>query len=157
VLSAGEIEQVGTPLELYNDPNNVFVAKFIGSPAMNVVPAIMKNSGEHSVISTGTGVDFSVAIDSATVKDSEQLQLGVRPEDLELATANDGLLEGTVLFVESLGEVTLVHLENAGQSDTIVAKLPGIVALEKGQHIYLKTSADKLHLFNSAGLSLKRV
>ncbi|MEH6451760.1 MAG: sn-glycerol-3-phosphate ABC transporter ATP-binding protein UgpC [Psychromonas sp.] len=157
VLSAGEIEQVGTPLELYNDPENVFVAKFIGSPAMNVVPAKLQQSAAHSVINTGIGKDVQVAIDSTKLQDGEQLQLGVRPEDLELADAEDAQLEGNVLFVESLGEVTLVHLENVGQSDTIVAKLSGIVALEKGQHLYLKASADKLHLFNAAGLSLKRL
>jgi len=155
VLSAGKIEQVGTPLELYTRPANVFVAKFIGSPAMNILSAQLEQAGEPCLVKGENGSTISVPIRVDESLNGSKLQLGVRPEDFILAEPDNALVSGTVQFVESLGEVTLLHIEVEGHDEAVVAKLPGIVDLHKGETIHLSASADKVHLFALDGISLR--
>ncbi|USD66907.1 sn-glycerol-3-phosphate ABC transporter ATP-binding protein UgpC [Vibrio sp. SCSIO 43136] len=156
VLSAGRIEQVGTPLELYTDPANEFVARFIGSPAMNIIKVSLANAGsENCKILCPQGASLDVPINSHDLAQGATLKMGVRPEDFVLASEQDAILSGQVLFVESLGEVTLFHIQVEGQEEAIVAKLPGIVNRNKGDQIFLTASTDKVHLFDDNGISLK--
>ncbi|WP_117232436.1 ABC transporter ATP-binding protein [Vibrio maerlii] len=156
VLSAGRIEQVGTPLELYTDPANVFVAKFIGSPAMNMMKGTMSATGEVSKVLVENQQAIEVPIKSDETLNGDNLHIGVRPEDFRLAEGGDPVLaEGKVLFVESLGEVTLLHIRVENHEEAIVAKLPGIMDLHKGEHIKLSANMEKVHLFDSKEISLK--
>jgi alpha-glucoside transport system ATP-binding protein len=155
VLSAGRIEQVGTPLELYTNPANVFVAQFIGSPAMNLSSAILDTAGETTRVRAESGQEVDLPIVSSSALQGSVLQLGVRPEDYLIAEAQEALLSGKVQFVESLGEVTLLHIEVEGHKDPVVAKLPGIIDLHKGEEIHLKAEPEKIHLFDEEGVSLK--
>ncbi|MCG9627041.1 sn-glycerol-3-phosphate ABC transporter ATP-binding protein UgpC [Vibrio mediterranei] len=155
VLSAGKIEQVGTPLELYTNPANVFVAQFIGSPAMNISKARMEKAGEHSLVTAESGHNVEIPIAAAQELNGCTLQLGIRPEDFLVAEESDALMSGKVLFVESLGEVTLLHINVEGHDETVVAKLPGILDFHKGETIHLKAQPEKIHLFNEEGISLK--
>ncbi|RKF13235.1 sn-glycerol-3-phosphate ABC transporter ATP-binding protein UgpC [Alginatibacterium sediminis] len=153
VLSAGLIEQVGTPLELYNKPANTFVAKFIGSPAMNISKAKLSKAGDSSVLALPNGNSFEVPISSAAGLEGQDLEWGVRPEDMLICQDNDTeLLSGSVMFIESLGEVTLLHIDCGGE-DSVVAKLPGIADVKKGDQISLTAPADKLHVFDNKGVS----
>lgn len=155
VLSAGKIEQVGTPLELYTNPANVFVAQFIGSPAMNISRAYMESAGECSLVTAESGHNIEIPIAAAQELNGCALQLGIRPEDFLVAEESDALMSGKVLFVESLGEVTLLHINVEEHNETIVAKLPGILNFRKGETIYLAALPEKIHLFNEEGMSLK--
>jgi alpha-glucoside transport system ATP-binding protein len=155
VLSAGRIEQVGTPLELYTNPKNVFVAQFIGSPAMNVTLANVIKPGASTVISVDNGRDIEVPIPSSSEYQGQQIQLGIRPEDFVVASPEEALITGEILFVESLGEVTLLHVKVAGYDHPVVAKLPGILDWHKGNTIHLTAPTDKIHLFNGEGMSFK--
>ncbi len=155
VLSAGKIEQVGTPLELYTNPANVFVAQFIGSPAMNISKAYMERAGERSLVTAESGHNIEIPITAAQELNGSALQLGIRPEDFLVAEESDALMSGKVLFVESLGEVTLLHINVEGHDETVVAKLPGILDFHKGEIIHLKALPEKIHLFNQEGISLK--
>ncbi|WP_112480220.1 ABC transporter ATP-binding protein [Vibrio variabilis] len=157
VLSAGRIEQVGTPLELYTDPANVFVAQFIGSPAMNISKARMEKAGETSLVTAESGLNIEVPVRSEESLAGTELQLGIRPEDFLVAEPSDALMSGKVLFVESLGEVTLLHVKVEGHEEAVVAKLPGILDFHKGEEIYLKAEPEKIHLFNREGVSLKHL
>ncbi len=157
VLSAGRIEQVGTPLELYTDPANVFVAQFIGSPAMNISKARMEKAGETSLVTAESGLNIEVPVCSEESLAGTELQLGIRPEDFLVAEPADALMSGKVLFVESLGEVTLLHVKVEGHDEAVVAKLPGILDFHKGEEIYLKAEPEKIHLFNREGVSLKHL
>lgn len=157
VLSAGRIEQVGTPLELYTDPANVFVAQFIGSPAMNISKARMEKAGEASLVTAESGLNIEVPVRSDESLAGTELQLGIRPEDFLVAEPSDALMSGKVLFVESLGEVTLLHVKVEGHEEAVVAKLPGILDFHKGEEIYLKAEPEKIHLFNHDGISLKHL
>ncbi|KIE22026.1 ABC transporter ATP-binding protein [Vibrio sinaloensis] len=157
VLSAGKIEQVGTPLELYTNPANVFVAQFIGSPAMNLSAATLIEAGDKCKVSAESGLHIDIPIAANPELKGSQLQLGVRPEDFLVANQEEALISGTVLFVESLGEVTLLHINAEGHEEAIVAKLPGILDFHRGEQIHLKADVEKIHLFNQEGLSLKHL
>ncbi|WP_413700951.1 ABC transporter ATP-binding protein [Psychromonas sp. KJ10-10] len=154
VLSAGKIEQVGTPLELYSKPKNLFVAQFIGSPAMNVFPVELVKAGETTQIKTPNGHQFTIPINSSADIEGQDLTVGVRPEDFRLADESNCMLSGKIIFIESLGEVTLLHLNCSDSKEPLVVKLPGIISKNKGEMIYLKTDEQKTHLFNQDGLSL---
>lgn len=155
VLSAGKIEQVGTPLELYMNPVNVFVAKFIGSPSMNIIDVDIISGGDTATVrfDSQQKVEFPFSVPNDLTGASGQL--GIRPEDFILADENDAYISGEVLFVESLGEVTLLHIDVPNHKETVVAKLPGIVDLRKGEVIHLKVESNKMHLFDTKGISVK--
>ncbi|MEP5065167.1 sn-glycerol-3-phosphate ABC transporter ATP-binding protein UgpC, partial [Roseibium sp.] len=95
VLHGGNIEQVGAPLELYERPANVFVAQFIGSPAMNLVAAQVTETGASTTVQIRKGATATVQVPSKPADQSLLVQLGVRPEDLVLTEGDDFLLEGT--------------------------------------------------------------
>jgi len=132
VLHAGRIQQTGTPRELYDRPANRFVATFLGTPAMNILPA------------QGFGVPAA-----------DVVEIGVRPEHLGLQPgADDALaLDGTVELVEFLGDCALVHLRVPGVADAVVAKLPAGSAPETGSALTLHAGGACLHLFDREGRS----
>ena len=121
----GRVGQVGRPLELYTRPQNEFVAQFIGSPAMNLLPGEVVGTGEQTTIKLDTG---GIAVSAAPTRSSEEglkVNVGVRPEDL-VETDGDCIFEGKVSITEELGEVTLLHFDRVQDKDTVLAKLPGI-------------------------------
>ncbi|WP_372880633.1 ABC transporter ATP-binding protein [Psychromonas sp.] len=154
VLAAGKIEQVGTPLELYTKPANLFVAKFIGSPAMNIFKADVVKTGGNTCIKTKNGHQFDIPVKSLAGLNNQEISVGVRPEDFYLSDQESCLLSGEVAFVESLGEVTLLHLAYHEKENPVVVKIPGIVNKHKGDIVYLQAEQDKVHLFDPQGISL---
>jgi len=151
VLSAGRIEQVGPPLELYERPANLFVARFIGSPAMNILPVTIGEPGSETSVTLKGGRSTSVPITVPAADKGGKASLGVRPEDLEISTNDDYLFEGRVLLVEALGEVTLLYLEGGAGEEPVIVKLPGTSDVSKGDIVRLKTVPQKLHLFDAEG------
>jgi alpha-glucoside transport system ATP-binding protein len=150
------VEQVGAPLELYEHPANLFVAKFIGSPAMNIIPATVTETGAATVVTLTGGKSVTLDIPTAASEKGGTASFGVRPEDLRLASGDDYLFEGEVAIVEALGEVTLLYIEGLVDGEPIVAKLPGIAAIERGQKLRFVADKDKLHLFDSEGRTYRR-
>jgi alpha-glucoside transport system ATP-binding protein len=155
VMNAGRVEQVGTPLELYHRPANLFVAGFIGSPAMNIVQGTIAATGASSEVHLpGGGIGRPVL----TLPDSamgSRASLGVRPEDLVLAKSGPVLFAGTVSMVEQLGEVTMTYVD-IGQGEPVIAKLAGDVALNRGDLVQLGAPAEQLHLFDRHGQAFER-
>ncbi|MCJ8520823.1 alpha-glucoside transport system ATP-binding protein [Pseudorhizobium tarimense] len=156
VLSAGRIEQVGAPLELYERPHNLFVARFIGSPAMNIISATVKETGDTTTIALPDGKPVRVPVATAASEAGKAASFGVRPEDLSVAADGDHLFEGKIAIVEALGEVTLLYLEEVGGQETIVAKMPGIFQAKKGDAVRLTAAPEKLHLFDAEGKTYRR-
>jgi alpha-glucoside transport system ATP-binding protein len=156
VLSAGRIEQVGAPLDLYERPHNLFVAKFIGSPAMNIIPAHLESTGDSTTITLTGGKSVTLDIPSPATEKGKTASFGVRPEDLRIATSEDYLFEGEVAIVEALGEVTLLYIEGLVDGEPIVAKLPGIVDVKRGQKMRFAADRAKLHLFDAEGHTYRR-
>jgi len=156
VLSAGNIEQVGAPLELYERPANLFVAKFIGSPAMNIIPATIAATGNQTTVTLTGGMSVTLDVATDTSEAGKQASFGVRPEDLRIADGADYLFEGEVSIVEALGEVTLLYIEGLVPGEPIVVKLPGIYDVKKGQRMRFAADRQKLHLFDATGHSYRR-
>ena len=146
VLSAGKTEQVGTPLELYSKLANLFVAQFIGSPAMNIFNADLVTTGETTRIRTKNRNEFYISISSSTNINGQTLSVGVRPEDFCLADKASCMLSGEIVFIELLGEVTLLHLNSNESSESLVVKLPGIINKEKGEIVFLRLICKK-HIY----------
>ncbi|MCP1199924.1 ABC transporter ATP-binding protein [Notoacmeibacter sp. MSK16QG-6] len=128
VLRAGNIEQVGSPLELYRTPRNVFVAGFIGSPRMNL-------------------------IDGAEAAEHDAHTIGIRPEHIDVST-EAGLWNGVIGVAEHLGSDTFFHVHETGLAETITIRADGEIGLHHGDRVYLTPQADKLHRFNDKGLRI---
>lgn len=156
VLSAGRIEQVGPPLELYEHPANLFVAQFIGSPAMNIVNAAIEETGAQTTVKLPGG--NLVTVDTATEasEHGKSCHFGVRPEDLSVSTGDDFLFEGTVDIAEGLGEVTLLYVNDIRDDEPLVVKLPGIVKVDKGEKLRFSADRAKMHLFDADGKTYRR-
>ena len=144
VMRGGRIEQIGTPMGLYEHPANLFVAGFIGSPAMNILPGHAGDVAGTVVLADGT----VVATNKDTGTPGTALSLGVRPEDLSLSEGRSALIRGTVLVVERLGEVTLVHVQ-MDDNAIVIAKLPGDMAPRRGETLALSSRTEKLHVFGA--------
>ncbi|MCX7888118.1 MAG: sn-glycerol-3-phosphate ABC transporter ATP-binding protein UgpC [Rhodobacteraceae bacterium] len=155
VLAGGGISQVGTPLELYERPQNEFVAQFIGSPAMNLLDGEVTATGAQTTVSlTGGGT----AISSVPTRESDKglkVRIGVRPEDF-VPTDGTHIYQGTVALTEALGEVTLLYFQKDGDKAGIVAKLPGIHNELRGRVVRLTADPRKVHVFHDGKSLLYR-
>ncbi len=128
VLRAGHIEQVGTPLELYRAPRNVFVAGFIGSPKMNLIAGA--EAGKHGCKT-----------------------IGIRPEHIAVSPT-EGTWKGRVGVSEHLGSDTFFYVHDTGLGEDLTVRVAGEVELHSGDTVYLTPDADKLHRFDDTGLRL---
>ena len=145
VLHEGRLRQLGTPAQVYQRPADVFVARFIGSPGMNVLPGHGRGMGEGGgVVDCGT-LSVPVALEHY----EGEIHLGVRPEHVTLCGADQGMGNAAVVVIEPLGAETLVHLSAGGLP--LVARLPGLVELRAGDSVGVKLDRRHLHLFDVAG------
>ena len=128
VLRAGNIEQVGSPLELYKAPRNTFVAGFIGSPKMNLF-----QGSEAAELGADT--------------------IGIRPEHIDVSQTQ-GQWTGRVGVSEHLGSDTFIHVHDTGLTDTITVRAAGEVDFKHGDTIYLTPRADQIHKFDAQGLRI---
>jgi len=154
VLSAGLIEQVGSPLELYHRPNNMFVAGFIGSPKMNFVKGVASptRGGKISVSLPG-GTKVTLHDQGKKVTDGQTVTLGIRPEHITIGQKNDGELKGTLRIAEYLGSETMFYASLADGSDLSV-KADGLTKAKSGADIKFGMPAAACHLFDSAGKTI---
>ncbi|MBB5831760.1 ABC transporter ATP-binding protein [Brachybacterium aquaticum] len=146
VLDRGVLQQIDSPRRMYDHPNNVFVAGFIGSPAMNLLDEKL----------TDQGVQFGGAVlpvDRATLSDTDEshVTIGVRPEDLELVTDGQGIAV-EVDVVEELGADAFVYGRRAGSDETtkpFIARVDGRRPPAKGETVYFRPKEGHIHLFDA--------
>jgi ABC-type sugar transport system ATPase subunit len=157
VLNGGIIEQVGSPMELYEHPSNLFVAGFIGSPKMNLIPAELSivGKGGASVTLPG-GETIRVDVDASRARPGDSVTLGVRPEHLTLA-GKANALSTKAAFVETLGHATYAYVTLAGASETLTVQLPGDIRPAMGDALTLHVAADQAHLFDADGMAFQRL
>ncbi|MAM60506.1 sn-glycerol-3-phosphate ABC transporter ATP-binding protein UgpC [Maritimibacter sp. UBA3975] len=150
VLANKGIAQVGSPLDLYETPDNEFVAQFIGSPAMNLLPGKIETTGAETVVDvTGHGT-ARCNISTQDADKGRDVNIGIRPEDFHIAGEDENyILEATVDYVERLGEVTLLYFVAEDDQDPLIAKLPGIHQGLRGETVRLTAEAAKVHLFSN--------
>jgi multiple sugar transport system ATP-binding protein len=156
VLNHGRVEQIGSPLELYRNPRNRFVAGFIGSPKMNFLEVRVLSRERGSVtIELPGGAPLAVPSSADDVSAGQTLTLGIRPEHLiEEGSGIDGGLAGEVNVIEHLGGETLLHLRLADDR-TIQLKASGESKTAEGQRITAGFSVRHVHLFREDGASLR--
>ncbi|WLE00625.1 ABC transporter ATP-binding protein (plasmid) [Agrobacterium leguminum] len=151
VFNAGRIEQIGTPMELYDAPQNLFVARFIGSPEMNILPCEVGHDGDSRSLDTTTGaIPVIGRSELASLAGGTQVSVGIRPEHLFPASAGAAKLTGKVVHSEKLGEVTIIHLD-IGAESPIAAKLPGVFNAKRGNELQLTFDDANLHFFDRDG------
>lgn len=130
VLQAGVIEQVGSPLDLYHTPRNVFVAGFIGSPKMNL-------------------------IEGPEAKKHKAKTIGIRPEHIEVSTkSKKGAWKGTVGVAEHLGSDTFIHIHGIEGCDPMTVRASGDVAVKHGDTVYLTPDPKLIQKFDDNGLRI---
>jgi ABC-type sugar transport system ATPase subunit len=145
VLRAGRVEQVDTPLNLYNRPANLFVAGFIGAPGMNLWAAEASAGGLR--LAGGQQLTLAAALPTGP------LTLGLRPQHLRLAgpAQTDNILTAEVALVEALGAESVIHATLDPGGARVLAVLPGQPKLTRGDRIRLTFDAADLHLFDAKG------
>jgi len=159
VLAAGRIEQVGSPLALYEHPDNLFVAGFIGSPKMNFLDATIVSAGAGAaVVRLASGAEIRCEVDAARARAGDKVSFGVRPEHLEAAAPGRSInvIATTVTFVESLGSTTHAYCDYPGMAETLVCELDGATRLRNGASLTLAIPASRTYLFDADGRAFRR-
>ncbi|MEZ5637906.1 MAG: sn-glycerol-3-phosphate ABC transporter ATP-binding protein UgpC [Burkholderiaceae bacterium] len=141
VMSKAEIQQVGTPEQIYNDPNNLFVAGFIGSPSMNLVSGSLKDG-----VFDAKGKTYSVHVAGLGTFPQTDVVLGMRAEDMRVTTDGDAQVEGEVFSFELLGDSTTVTIK---VGDTfITAKADKEFRCRMGERVGFAVPTERCYLFD---------
>ncbi|MGC4389264.1 ABC transporter ATP-binding protein [Agrobacterium sp. M50-1] len=152
VLNHGRIEQQGTPLELYKTPANLFVAAFIGSPAMNLIEGVVDGEGDQPAARLKDGTAIRIAA-SRKVKRGQPVTIGLRPEHIGSAIGGDISLTGRTVLVEPTGAQTHVVFELAG--DQVTAVVDGEQPVKVNTPFAATVHHERVHVFDrTSGLAL---
>ncbi|NVK35235.1 MAG: sn-glycerol-3-phosphate ABC transporter ATP-binding protein UgpC [Rhodobacteraceae bacterium] len=143
VLRAGQIEQVGSPRTLYERPDNIFVAQFIGSPKMNVLPC--KAEGAQFFLQEGKAEAYPHAD-----KSQQLANLGIRPEHIEIVGKGEGQLDGEIEFAEYLGADSYLYIKVEGM-ETILVRMAGATPYGPGDIVGMKFAGEHTHFFDVDG------
>ena len=149
VMNNGRVEQTGKPLDLYYKPANLFVAGFIGSPAMNFLPATITKK-DH--LDLGGGLSLTMSLPK-TCKVGDTVTVGCRPEHIEFATKGKSQIKGKVDIIERLGETGFAHV-TLNNGKTIVAQVNGDPKHGNGDDVSLGLAPNHLHVFNQSGVAI---
>jgi multiple sugar transport system ATP-binding protein len=150
ILNAGHIAQVGAPLDLYHFPDNLFVAGFIGSPKMNVIPCtIAEADAQGATVTLSDGASVRVPVDASRAKKGDKATLGIRPEHIRISRGGDASVRGEVQLVEHLGEGSFVYLKTSVVDHNLVIKEEGDSVAQNGQDLGAVFPPESCHLFDA--------
>ena len=149
LMNAGNVEQIGTPKEIYSRPRTKFVADFIGSPAMNFVEGSASIKGDKALINTSMGE----LVFDANLFDQQlagEVTVGIRPQDLSAPDGADGVnvFSGEITFIEYLGNETLLTINSSGVSINIIVSNSSTA--KEGEIFNFTFSAENVHLFSKS-------
>ncbi len=148
VMNNGVAEQIGSPMEVYNNPQTTFVAGFIGSPPMNFLSGEFRDG--KPAVRNGTESNGSSS-------GAKPVTIGVRPEHLSLVGKGAGLFDAVVGFTEALGAETLIHLKASTGEDAIIRVESNISVPRAGEEIGVGVDADNLFAFDANGQRIARI
>jgi multiple sugar transport system ATP-binding protein len=161
VMHEGRVQQAGSPLELYQQPANRFVATFIGSPTMNLLPArvtAFRDDGVELMLTSGQPVFAAVRADG--MKEGQEVEIGIRAEHFtavpDASVIEGTLLHGTVTLVEQLGESHLVYLRTAAGQELVV-RGSGHTRLRLDAAVVVHAAPEVLHVFDARGRAYRRL
>jgi ABC-type sugar transport system ATPase subunit len=143
-MNAGRVEQIGTPMELYETPASLFVAGFIGTPPMNILPCEVKQ---------GQAMFGEIKLLPVALADGTRISVGVRPEHVIVRDAMATPVRGLVELVERLGAETLAHVSIASERQifAVVARVPEGKSPREGEAVSLGAKVSRLTLFDADG------
>src|SRR5438128_9302270 len=144
VMNAGRAEQIGAPMEVYENPATLFVAGFMGSPSMNFLRGEATTDGRF-VFDGGAALDFRGTLPGPLAPGN--ITLGIRPEHLEACSAADAVVAAQVEMVEALGADNLAHVRFDGQA--LIARLPHHLHPEVGATLHLRPQAGRWYAFDT--------
>jgi multiple sugar transport system ATP-binding protein len=159
VMQNGVMQQVGTPDDVYKRPANVFVATFIGSPPMNLLPgSVVREDGGWSFRGEGFSVDLdstTAGVDPAVLNRAagDGANLGIRPEDIRLVSEGEGALQGTVQLLEPVGSDLYLTIETAAA--TLQVRTAPDTPVTQGQNVGLSFAPVRSHVFDAGGRSVR--
>jgi multiple sugar transport system ATP-binding protein len=167
VLSAGLVEQVGAPLELYHRPANRFVAGFIGSPKMNFLPGtLVAAEPAEARVALKDGTELTCAVDATRAAKGAELTIGIRPEHAVPVTSDTGgatalapagaRLRGEIALVENLGESALIYIRLPGTEGLTLCRIEGASLARDGEKIELAVAPGVVHVFDADGKAFPR-
>jgi multiple sugar transport system ATP-binding protein len=158
VATHGSLAQVGTPLDLYHRPRNLFAAGFIGSPKMNFLQGTVSAAAPNAVtVALRDGAVLRAAVDGSAATVGAPVTLGIRPEHLTTSTDAAGqTITGRVSHVEHLGSQSYLYLDIAAGEQDFCAATPGDNAATAGEQVVLGVPASALHVFDAQGQALPR-
>lgn len=147
VLRGGEVMQIGSPMELYHNPANLFVAGFLGAPSMNFLNVEVKGMEDgHAVVGNGALDPIKVETKGRPIEPGARATLGVRPQYLQPTSAEEGMLHGTVALTERLGSETVVDIA-LRDGTKLIAAISEDRILEPGHEIGFTFDPQRSHLF----------
>jgi multiple sugar transport system ATP-binding protein len=154
VLNAGQIEQVGSPLELYHSPANVFVAGFLGTPKMGFLKGkVSRIDGQACEVELAAGTRITLPRVSPTLSVGGEVTLGIRPEHLELASEGQCQLAVTADVSERLGSDTFCHVVT-DSGEPLTLRIRGDMSSQYGERLNLYLNAEHCHLFDAQGVAV---
>ena len=171
VMSAGNVEQVGSPNRLYHAPANRFVAGFIGSPKMNFLEGVVEQiAGDGVLVRYASGETQRVAVETRgtassgaqTLAQGARVTVGIRPEHLHVqpSAAADGAprfgVAARTTAVESLGDAAYLYAEASGAAEGLIARIPPLERHERGESLVLGAAPEHCHLFDEQGQAYDR-
>ena len=156
VLNGGKIEQVGSPLDLYHQPANLFVAGFLGTPKMGFLKGrINRLDGQGCEVELDAGTRIQLPLSGASLSLGSPVTLGIRPEHLNLAKPGECALSVTADVGERLGSDTYCHVITAC-GEPLTMRIRGDMASQYGEQLSLHLDSEHCHLFDADGLALTR-
>jgi len=147
VLNEGVVEQLGTPLELYEHPKSLFVAEFIGSPSMNILDTRITDGGAN--VQIADDISMVLGDEGLSAYAGKMVKLGVRPEHLEIIEGGNDALPLTVTVVEHLGADTLVHGHFGDDRTDMTIRRPGTQDIKAGDVLPVTIGREHIHLFDA--------
>lgn len=151
VMSDRKIQQVGTPMEIYDRPANKFVARFVGSPAMTMLPVTLSDpDGGFAQVVLANGMHIQTSVLQSVGQTGDAFDLGLRPENISIVTSGEGTLDAAATIVERLGDRTLVYARLTDGSE-ITALDRGDSKVRMGDKVHLAIDGRAAHLFAPDG------
>jgi multiple sugar transport system ATP-binding protein len=151
------VAQFGSPMDLYHRPQNLFVAEFIGSPKMNVMPGkLVRAEPTHAVVEV-RGEQLTVAVDARGAAAGAQVAVGIRPEHLQHGAEGSGSQLHTKLRqMERLGDESMLYLEISPDAPLVTLRVEGNASHPEGEPVTLRLAPEQCHLFDAAGKAFRR-
>jgi multiple sugar transport system ATP-binding protein len=154
VLNAGQIEQIGSPLELYHNPANLFVAGFLGTPKMGFLKGkVTRADSQGCELELAAGTRISLPRASSSLSLGSEVTLGIRPEHLELAQAGQCQLDVIADVSERLGSDTFCHVVT-DSGEPLTLRIRGDMSTPYGERLSLHLNAEHCHLFDAQGVAV---